>query len=273
MSFVPVIPTGGLAGWRFLERTLAKQEAAHARNPAALRDEAYFRARIGEVRSAADLVADRRLLRVALTAFGLADDLPNRAFITRVLDSDTTDRGSFAGRLADKRYLEMAQAFGFRNPFGPQIARPGVAEGILQRFRELRFEEAVGAADEDMRLALALQRDLRRVASQPVSEEARWFTVLGTPSLRRVFETAFNLPGSFASLDLDRQVEVLRNRTGRLTGSPEIAQFADSARIDRLINQFFVGAQIGRTGSFTQGSAALVLLQSLPAPNGGRRGA
>lgn len=272
MSFAPVIPTGGLTGWRFLERTLAKQEAAHASAPAALRDETYFRAKIGEVRSADDLVADRRLLRIALTAFGLADDLPNRAFITRVLDSDTTDRSSFAGRLADKRYLEMAQAFGFRNPFGPQIARPGVAEGILQRFRELRFEEAVGAADEDMRLALALQRDLRRVASQPVSEEARWFTVLGTPNLRRVFETAFNLPASFAGLDLDRQVEVLRGRTSRLTGSSEIAQFTDPARIDRLINQFFVGAQIGQLRTATQGSAALMLLQSIVPPAGARRG-
>jgi hypothetical protein len=243
---------------------LAKQEAAHARAPAAQRDEAYFRQRIGEIRTAEDLVADRTLLRVALTAFGLAADLPNKAFITRVLDSDTTDRRSFAGRLADKRYLELAQAFGFRNPFGPQIARPGVAEGIVQRFRELRFEEAVGATDDNMRLALSLQRDLRRLATQPFSEEARWFTVLGTPSLRRVFETAYNLPPAFASLDLDRQVEVLQSRTARLTGNGEIAQFTDPARMDRLINQFFVGAQIGAIQASGPRSGALMLLQSMP---------
>lgn len=267
MSFAPVIPTTGLAGWRFLERTLAKQEAAHARAPAAQRDEAYFRARIGEIRTAEDLVADRRLLRIALTAFGLADDLPNRAFITRVLDSDTTDRRSFAGRLTDKRYLEMAQAFGFRNPFGPQIAQPGVAEGILQRFREMRFEEAVGARDENMRLALSMQRDLRRLATNGTSDEARWFTVLGTPSLRQVFETAFSLPSAFATLDLDRQVEVLRNRTSRLTGSAEIAQFSDPARIDRLINQFFVGAQISEIRQNGSGATVLTLLQAAVPPN------
>lgn len=267
MSFQPVIPTTGLSGWRFLERTLAKQEAAHARSPAAQRDEAYFRARIGEVRSAEDLVADRRLLRIALTAFGLSADLPNRAFITRVLDSDTTDRRSFAGRLADKRYVEMAQAFGFRNPFGPRIAQPGIAEGILQRLRELRFEEAVGNSDENMRLALSLQRDLKRLATNGASDEARWFTVLGTPRLRKVFETAFNLPPAFATLDLDRQVDVLRGRTTRLTGSSEVGQFADSGRIGRLINQFFIGAQIGESRQIGSGSAALTLLQSVVLPN------
>ena len=30
MSFQPVLPLGGAAGWRFLSRTLPRQEAAHA---------------------------------------------------------------------------------------------------------------------------------------------------------------------------------------------------------------------------------------------------
>ena len=270
MSFAPLIPVSGLAGWRYLERTLERQEAAHARSPAAQRDEAYFRQRIGAIRSAEDLVADRRLLRIALTAFGLAEDAGNRAFLTRVLDSDTTDRRSFAGRLTDKRYLELAQAFGVRDPFGPRIARPGAAEALLQRAREARFEEAVGAQDEGMRLALSLQRDLRRLASQPGGDEARWFTILGTPSLRAVFQTAFGLPREFGALDLDRQVQVLRTRTERLTGSAEVAQFRDPAQIDRLITRYFVGAQLAEVRQVGTGSAALTLLQAIPAPRAGR---
>lgn len=266
MSFAPVVPAPGFAGWRFLERTLARQEAAHAQNPAALRDEAAFRARIGQMRSADDLVADRQLLRVALTAFGLGDDLGNRAFVRQVLASDMTNPRSFANRLADKRYAEMARAFGFANPLGPTITRPGQAEGVLIRFRELRFEAAVGAKDDDMRLALALQRDLRRVAGQPMSEDARWFTVLGTPSLRQVFETAFNLPTAFGALDLDRQVQVLRDRTDRLTGRGDIAQFTDPGAMDRLIRRFFVGAQLAEGASTVSGNGALALLQAAARP-------
>lgn len=264
MSFAPVVPIGGLAGWRFLERTLDRQEAAHASAPAALRDEAYFRAAIGSVRSAADLVADRRLLRVALTAFGLQDDLPNRAFIQRVLESDTTSRGSLASKLADKRYLEMARAFGFADPLGPAIARPGAAEMVLQRAREMRFEAAVGERDANMRLALALQRDLRRLAADPMSGAAKWYTVLGTPTLRAVFETAFNLPKAFGALDLDRQAAVMQERTGRLTGSGDLAQFTDPARMDMLIRRFFVSAQLADGAGSGGASPALALLQAMP---------
>jgi hypothetical protein len=272
MSFAPVIPVGGLAGWRFLERTLDRQEAAHARSPSALRDEAYFRAQIGQIRSAGDLIADRRLLRVALTAFGLTDDINSRAFVQRVLDSYTADRRSFAARLADKRYLELARAFGFREAGGPAIGRPGAVEAVLQRFRETRFEEAVGAQDESMRLALALQRDLRRIVGQSDSDEARWFTILGTPSVRRVFETAFGLPREFAALDLDRQASVLKSRTQRLTGSSDAAQFTDPARIDRLISRFLAGAQIAEARQTSGPIVALGLLQAMPPPLQPRRG-
>jgi hypothetical protein len=264
VSFVPALPLGGFAGWRFLERTLERQEASFARSPAGLRDEAYFRANIGTVTSAAELVGDRKLLRVALSAYGLSDDLPNRAFIEKVLASNTMDRGSFVNRLADKRYLELAKAFGFGDPFGPQTQSPAVVNGIVQRSRELRFEEALGAQDPQMRLALSLQRDLRRLAEQPSSDDAKWFTVLGTPSLRAVFETAYTLPREFAGIDLDRQVAVLRARTERLTGDPGVAQFTDPQRMDLLIRRFFVGSQLAETQAQAPGTAALSLLQSMP---------
>lgn len=41
-------------------------------------DEAYFRAKIGSVKTAEQLVSDRRLLKVALGAFGLEADINNR---------------------------------------------------------------------------------------------------------------------------------------------------------------------------------------------------
>jgi len=264
MSFTPVVPLSGFAGWRFLERTLERQESSFAKAPAGLRDEAYFREKIGGVTTAADMVADRKLLRVALGAFGLSADLPNRAFIERVLDSDTSDRGSFVNRLADKRYLELAKAFEFRGPAGPLTNDQSIINGILQRSREMRFEEAVGAQDEQMRLALSMQRELNRIARQSTTEETKWFTVLGTPSLRVVFETAYALPKEFAGIDLDRQVAILQSRTERLTGESGITQFGEPERMDRLIRRFFVGAELAQTQSAIPGSTALTLLQAMP---------
>lgn len=265
MSFQPLIPTGGFAGWAFLQRTLEQQAESHARAPAAQRDETYFRQQIGQIGSAAELVEDRRLLRITLTAFGLQDDLPNRAFISRVLDSPTEERRSFVNRLADKRYLEMAEAFGFANPSGPLNREAGFADVILESFRARQFEAAVGEQDESMRLALALRRDLSRLAADGQSEEAQWFRVIGTPSIRKVFETAFRLPTAFGALDVDRQVEVLRERTRRAFGESGLKQFADPAALDRLTRSFFVGEQIGQMQAISSQATALTLLQSAQA--------
>lgn len=264
MSFSPIVPMGGFAGWRFLERTLDRQEASHAANPAYQREEAYFRARIGEIDSAAALVEDRRLLRTALTAFGLSADLPNRAFIRKVLESDPNDRRSFVNRLADKRYLELTRAFGLAAGGPPLTRDPGQVELLLQRARETRFEEALGQRDDRMRQALALTRDLKRVAAEAGSDQAGWYTVLGTPSLRTVFETAFGLPREFGALDLDRQVGILKQRTERLTGDPGIAQFTGQGPMDTLIRRFFVGAQLAEIRQGGAASAALSLLQAIP---------
>lgn len=262
MSFQPVLPLGGYAGWRFLERTLPAQSASHARAPEAQRLEAHFRQRIGDIGSADALVADRQLLRVALTAFGLADDLPNRAFIRKVLESPTEEPRSFVNRLADKRYLAMARAFGFGDGNGPRTADPGFADKTLQQFRERRFEAAVGEQNESMRLVLALRRDLAELAQSAISEEAGWFTVLGTPSLRKVFETAYGLPQGFGTLDIDRQADILRDRTGRAFGESGLRQFADPQVMEQLTRRYLVGEQLGQIAQVSAQSAALGLLQA-----------
>jgi len=77
----PLLPLGGYAGWRFLSSSLESQMARFADSPAQARDIAYFREKIAGITDAGALVSDFRALRVALGAFGLQDDLPNRAFI------------------------------------------------------------------------------------------------------------------------------------------------------------------------------------------------
>lgn len=263
MSFQPVIPISGLAGWRFLQRTLDSQQAAFARAPEIARDTTYFRENIGKIDSAEALVADRRLLRVALGAFGLDADLPNRAFIRRVLGDGTLDPGALSNRLADKRYREMSAAFGFGDFPIPRSKISDFGDRIATAFETRQFEIAVGEQDTGLRLSLGLARDLGAIAARNTSETARWLTVLGNPPLREVFETAFGLPRGFGALDLDRQVEVLRTRTRALTGNDGVAQFTNPDRIDALNRQFLIRSQLASGPAATApGAIAVQLLQA-----------
>ena len=87
MTFQPVLPLSGYAGWTFLKRTMDRQQAVQQALPVQKRDEVYFRDRIGKVQTAEQLVSDKRLLRIALTAFGLENDFVRRVRSWRT-DSD-----------------------------------------------------------------------------------------------------------------------------------------------------------------------------------------
>ena len=92
MSFQPVIPFGGMAGWSFLQRTQTSQQEAFEASPVLQRDTEYFAENIGNITSAKELVADYRMLKVALGAFGLDEDIGSKFFIEKILDEGAIDR-------------------------------------------------------------------------------------------------------------------------------------------------------------------------------------
>ena len=276
MPFQPVLPLSGYAGWAFLDRTLAAQKAALAGTAEARRDDAYFREKIGSVKTAEQLVGDRRLLKVALTAFGLEADIDSRAFIRKVLEDGTLNPGALANRLADRRYAEFSRAFGFGDFTSPATQLSDFADNILARYRDKTFEAAVGAQNGSYRLALNAQSELPAIAGKANSDAAKWYTVLGSRPLREVFQTALVLPASFALIDVDKQRQVLADKAAAVLKIDSPAAFTDPANVDRLVRLYLLRADASASGGTAgPGTAALALLsrgqQSLAAlVRGGR---
>jgi hypothetical protein len=262
MTFTPFVPVSGYAGWAFLKRTMAKQTAAFNAQPSIKRDEEYFREKIGSINTAEQLVNDPRLLRVALGAFGLDADVGNKFFIKKILEDGTLKPNALANKLANKQYSKFANAFGFGNFSTPSTKISDFAEKILAPYKHQQFAVAIGAQNEQMRFALNFERELPDLAKSTASPLAKWYTVLGSPPLRKVFETAFGLPPSFGAIDLDKQVETLQNRTNSMFGTSDLAQFSDPEKIDRLVRQFLIRSELEANSlSLSSGSVALTLLQ------------
>ncbi|KMK65864.1 DUF1217 domain-containing protein [Puniceibacterium sp. IMCC21224] len=137
MTYTPIVSGTGLTGWAFLERTRAQQQAAFAKSPQITRDKEKFAEQIQSIQTSEQLMDNRDLLRVSLGAFGLDDDINNRAFIKQVLDSDLSDSTSLANRLADKRYLALAQTFNFAGTSGPKVDTPDETSVISDKLAAL----------------------------------------------------------------------------------------------------------------------------------------
>lgn len=261
MNFAPLIPLSGLAGYALLTRTLERQTALLNASPALRRDTDFFQQRIGTVQTAEDLVSDRRLLRVALGAFGLQEDIDSRAFVRAILEQGTESKEALANRLSDDRYRRLSAAFGFADADGPRTRDPAFGARIVEQFRRRAFESAVGEQDGAMRLALNADRELAALSAEAGSDKALWFRILGTPPLRRVFEGALGLSRSFAQLDLDRQLGEVRARAARQLGLESPRDLARADRREALVRRFLLRDQVAAQGVLSSQSIALSLLQ------------
>jgi len=261
MSFSPVVIGSGYGGWTFLKRTAAAQQKIMMRGSEVQREQQYFRDKIGSVATADDLLADRRLLPVALTAFGLEGDINNKAFLKKILEGGTLDASALANRLADKRYLEFSKTFGFGDYAQPSTKLSDFADQILAKYQARRFEAAVGEQDGNLRLALNAQRELGDLANRSISSNGKWYLILGSTPLRQVVQTAFGLPSSFSSLDIDRQLATLKELSERYLGFSDPAKFADSAQSEKLVQLFLTRAQISSSAAQSGQGTALSLLQ------------
>lgn len=264
MTYSVILPTTGYAGWTFLKRTEDSQKQRLATDAALKRDEDYFRAKIGGIKTAEDLVSDKRLLRVALGAFGLSDDLNSTYFIRKVLEDGTLDNAALANKLSNKQYAALSSAFGFGDYTTPSTQLSDFADKILAKYEQQQFEVAVGAADSSLRITLYAEHELPDLAAKSLSEDGKWYTVLGSEPLRALFETAFGLPASFGTLDIDQQLSVMKQKADARFGDTSLSQFAAPEAQQKLIRDFLLRAELtsglGSTG--TKAAAALQILQA-----------
>lgn len=263
MSFTPALPLTGYAGWVLLKRTMTAQQKAFTASPQIARDEEYFKAKIGQIKTAEQLVSDRRLLKVALGAFGLDSDINSKFFIQKILESKTLDPTSLANRLSDKKYLQLASAFGFGDYATPRTQLSTFPDEILSAYKTRSFEAAVGEQNDTLRLALNAERELGKLAAKSSSETTKWFSVLGDTPLRSVFEKALGLPTAFGQLDVDKQVEMIRQKAEAQLGSDTISQFSDATAVTKLIRRFLIRSEVSQYSASSSGAqAALTLLQA-----------
>ncbi|MBA4492289.1 DUF1217 domain-containing protein [Paracoccus sp. S1E-3] len=260
MSYQVFTGSGGLAGWTLLNKTATRQRDLVAADGAVATATNNFRAKIGSVTSVDDLLSDHRLLTVALHAFGLENDIGNRGFIRKVLESDLSEKGSLANRLSNKSYQRLAEAFAFNSAGPPQTQQAGFADRITAQYVDREFEARVGEGDQNLRLALNARRELAALAARPSTNATKWYEVLGSKPLRAVFAGAFGFGSAYGKLPIDRQMEEFAKGARKLLGSDDMQQFTLPEKVEKLVRSFLARSAIQVDGATRRYSTALSLL-------------
>lgn len=193
------------------------------------RDVAYYKENIGNIKSAEDLVADRRLLNFALSAYGLEDMSFAGALIQKLLEGGVDDPDALSNQLSDQRYREFARDFNFSQFGAATTSFTTVQEGVVDKFYTQQVEVQAGDSNTGARLAIYFERKAEDITSQ--------FGILADRALLQVVQTAFGLSPQMSLLPIDKQADLLNEQYS-------IDDLSDKEFIDKLMTRFLASWDI-----------------------------
>ncbi|WP_321490729.1 DUF1217 domain-containing protein [uncultured Hyphomonas sp.] len=259
--FQPAIPLSGIGGWKFLQSTYTRQLESFTDSPQVRNDRDYMLDKLSQPMSVDDFMADKRLLRVTMTAFGLGGEEWKGGFIRKALDEVADPESTFLARLNNAKYTDFAESL---LPIdGKIIMSSSALAKIAVNFEAQSFQTAVGNVDDSMRLALNYQSEIADMVGTDASDKTILYRILGDVPVRTVMETAFNLPEGISSLDLDRQAEVFKERITSVLGISDLSELSSPEMTEKMIHRFLAMETIENgSSSYSSASAALTLLSN-----------
>ena len=170
-----------------------------------------------------DLTSDYRLFSFAMKAHGLSDMTYAKAFMEKVLEEGIDDDRAFANTLSDKRYAEFAKTFNFKSFGEATTSFTKTQQGVVDKYLRQTLEEQAGDENQGVRLALYFERKADTIEN--------FYQILADPALSQVVRTTLGLPESFATVDIDKQVELISDRI-------DLETLADPDKLDKLLERF-----------------------------------
>jgi len=204
---------------RDLDRTLALK-AAEA--PVALEIE-NFRERIGQIKSIDAFLADTRVFKFAMTAFGLEDMAYAKGYMRKVLTEGVDDPQAFANRVSDNRFVAFARTFNFAKYGEIATATPTVRQPVVDLYVRQRLEVSAGEDNEGVRLALYFQRMAPSVDNP--------YEILADNALAEVVFNALQIPNEVRGAPIERQASIIEERL-------DLESLRDPDAVDRLLIRF-----------------------------------
>lgn len=220
-----------LAAYRLVASDLDRSLARTAAQPVVERASEDYLARIGDIKSIDDFMADDRVYRYAMKAFGLEDMTFAKAFIRKLLEEGTQARDAMANRLSDRRYREFAQNFDFNRFGSATTAFSRVQQGVVDRYLRMTLEATEGAQNEGVRLALYFRRKASGINGP--------FDVLADPALLRVAQVATGISSATSAADIDKQASLIADRLN-------FEDFKDPEKLESFLQRFATLYEIER---------------------------
>jgi hypothetical protein len=162
--------------YNLVNRDMKAQLDRVAKQPEVARDQQYYDANIGTVKTSDEFVDNYRLFSYAMKAYGLEDMTYAKAFMKKVLDSDLNDDNSFANKLTDDRFRKFAEAFQFKSSETAATQTSSQTDDVIDHYKQTIQDQAdaVDAANTEFKAGIA---NVKSVDDLLNNEDLRTYTL------------------------------------------------------------------------------------------------
>lgn len=205
-----------------ITRDYSASLANAAKDPTAARATQYFLANIGKVTSAQQLVNNSQLYTYVLKAFNLQDMSYAKALILKVLNGGASSKG-FAQTMNDPRYIALVNAFNFAQNGAATTTDTTTQQTVVNNYNEQTLETQTATESPGAQMALYFKRMVPQITNP--------YSILADKTLLTVFETAYNIPTSFSSENIDVQAK-------EVTQLVNINKLSDPKYLSQFLQRF-----------------------------------
>jgi hypothetical protein len=160
-----------------------------------------FKKQATKIKDVDELVKDRKVLGVLLSAFGLDSEINNPGKLKAIINSDPTDANSFANRLNDPRFGELAAFIDAPNQDLLNLVTASKQQEVIDKFLTNEFQKDVGAQNPAIRDAFFFLNKINSIDST--------FGILGDLPLRGIVTSTLRLPPQIAQQSVDKQASLI----------------------------------------------------------------
>ena len=217
-----------------------------AAQPAVKRDVDAFTAGVGSARTVQQLLANHAVMKVLLTANGLADQIPYTALAQKALQSNVNTPKSLANTLADTRWKPVVQTYDFANKGLKIIQDPKVISTIANAYAEVTWRRSLDATTPGLSNALTFRKEASTITSVD--------QILGDPVMRKVVTTALGIPLQIAFQPLQTQEKAISARV-------DITKFKDPKFVESFVQRYLLAAN--SSGTTTNANSLAIQAQGL----------
>lgn len=200
--------------------------------PTVARDVKTFEEKIGEIKSVDDLMKNRSVLTMVLSAFQLETEIDKPAMVQKILTEDPSEEDSLVNKLSETRWMKLASALYGLNSDPDFFKDQSNIDAIMTGYKTNEFEKYEGERAEGVREALYFNRLAGGV--EKLSQ------VMADKTLMHVVRVGLGLPESFQSLDFSQQ-------KARLEKQIDIEDFKDPEKIEKMVQRFLVYTEINNS--------------------------